>query len=498
MPTRTLPHNGRRRALVEVMSTIEAFSRYVLRRPLRSYQLEPARAIVESVLRGEGLLFAVMMPRQAGKNETSAQIEAMLLNLYRRRGGYLIKAAPTFRPQAINSLQRLEALLEASALGAPQREEGYILRVGRARAVFLSGAPGANVVGATANILLEGDEAQDLDAEVWNKAFRPMAASTNATTVLWGTAWTRTTLLAQTIRALQRLEAQDGRRRVFIIPWERVAAEVPAYGTYVRSEIARLGRDHPLIRTQYLLEEIETEGGMFPPATRRLMEGTHPREHAPRPSARYALLVDVAGGAEEGSFLRGAALREAQPRKDSTALTVVEIIPTPTLPRYHVVDRAQWTGTPQEELCGALARLTEHWGAERLIVDATGLGAPLAHALGRLLGARVKPFTFTAQSKSALGWAFLALCNAGRFRDHAPEPEPTEDGTRAQFWREVAAAELEVLDGPQRLMRWGVSDPTLHDDFLTSAALCALLEEETASPAQPSLIVEAGDPLQRA
>ncbi|MBC7315668.1 MAG: hypothetical protein H5T70_04525, partial [Chloroflexi bacterium] len=317
MPNRKVP-NGRRRVLVEAMSTIEAFSRQVLRRPLRAYQLEPARAIVDSVLHAQGLLFAVMMPRQAGKNETSAQIEAMLLNLYRRKGGYLVKAAPTFRPQAINSLQRLEALLEASALGAPQREEGYILRVGRARAVFLSGAPAANVVGATANILLEGDEAQDLDAEVWNKAFRPMAASTNATTVLWGTAWTRTTLLAQTIRALRRLEAQDGRRRVFIVPWERVAAEVPAYGAYVRGEIARLGREHPLIRTQYLLEEIESESGMFPPATRRLMEGTHPRQHAPRPGGRYALLVDVAGGAEEGTFLRGAALREAQPRKDST------------------------------------------------------------------------------------------------------------------------------------------------------------------------------------
>ncbi|MBC7317023.1 MAG: hypothetical protein H5T70_11435, partial [Chloroflexi bacterium] len=81
---------------------------------------------------------------------------------------------------------------------------------------------------------------------------------------------------------------------------------------------------------------------------------------------------------------------------------------------------------------------------------------------------------------------------------HAPEPEPAEDTTRAQFWREVAAAEFEVVDGPQRLMRWGVPDPAVHDDFLMSAALCALLEEEMAGLAQPSLVIEAGDPLRGA
>ena len=50
-----------------------------------------------------------------------------------------------------------------------------------------------------------------------------MAASTNATTVLYGTAWTERTLLAQTIESLRRQEAQDGQRRVFTVPWEQVA-----------------------------------------------------------------------------------------------------------------------------------------------------------------------------------------------------------------------------------------------------------------------------------
>jgi len=271
-----------RARLVHALSNIEAFSREVLQRPLRSYQLAPARAIIASVLERRGLTFAVMMARQAGKNETAAHVEAFLLNYFRRRGGYLVKAMPTFRPQTANSILRLTAVLEGSLLPPPRREQGYILRVGRARALFLSANLKANVVGATANILLEADEAQDIDEAKWNKDFRPMGASSNVSTVLWGTAWTSQTLLARAIRALRQTEERDQVRRVFIVPWEVVAEEVPPYGAYVRGEIGRLGPNHPFVKTQYDLEEIDGQGGMSPPATRTLMVGTHLRARPSR------------------------------------------------------------------------------------------------------------------------------------------------------------------------------------------------------------------------
>ena len=107
----------RRRAVAEAMSSVERFSRVVLGRPLRAYQLEVAGAIHASVRSRRGLTFAVMMARQAGKNETSAHVEALLLNAHRRVGGFLVKAAPTFRPQAVTSLIRLQTILETSPLG---------------------------------------------------------------------------------------------------------------------------------------------------------------------------------------------------------------------------------------------------------------------------------------------------------------------------------------------------------------------------------------------
>ena len=183
------------------------------------------------------------MARQAGKNETQAQIEAYLLNLFQRLpGAQIVKASPTFKPQTINSLMRLVTMLNNPwNLGQWKKEQGYIVRLDQARALFFSAEPSANVVGATASVLLQCDEAQDVDPAKWQKDFMPMVASTNATRVLWGTAWTSQTLLATTIQSLHELEQKDGIKRVFIVTPETVAREVPAYGEFVAGEVQRLG-----------------------------------------------------------------------------------------------------------------------------------------------------------------------------------------------------------------------------------------------------------------
>jgi len=479
------------------LSDIRLFSKIVIRRELRGYQLEPARAIVDSVINRKGLTFAVVMSRQAGKNELSGQLEAYLMNLFQQvRGSSIVKASPTYKPQTINSKMRLRDCLDNPWNSEFLRgDEGYIVRLGRCRCFFFSAHPSANVVGATANVLLECDEAQDVDVDKWNKDFAPMGAATNVTTVFYGTIWTSRTLLARVMRALKQEEARDGIKRVFLVPWERVAEEVPSYGEYVRKEIQRLGINHPIIKTQYRLEEIDEAGRLFTPERVALMKGAHPRIREPEEHARgraptvYAMTVDVAGedvGAIHELPLQDEELREANPRKDSTVVTMFRVDlsglddPLIGFPRYEVVNRWWWTGRKHSDLYAVLLDIAETWRVAYMVVDATGVGAGLASFLSKRLGSYkddppgvVISFEFTMASKSDLGWDFLAVIETGRYKDYADDHQAD---TR-QFWREVGECEFEVLPGPHKRMRWGVSDPAVHDDFVISAALVAALDK---------------------
>jgi hypothetical protein len=283
------------------------------------------------------------------------------------------------------------------------------------------------------------------------------------------------------MRHLAALEAADGIKRVWRVPWERVAEDVPAYGERVRQRIAQFGLSHPFIRTEYCLQELEGEGGLFPPERLALMRGDHDRLKQARPGRTYALLIDVAGEEEAGggpaSFRSG--------RRDSTALTVVEIdVSQGARPVYRVVDRLAWTGAKHTALHDAIVKLArETWKASAVVVDATGIGAGLASFLGASLSRRpaiqVIPFVFTQASKSALGWDFIALIDAGRFADYRDDSGSgtPEAALTARWWSELQETTYETAPGPGKLLRWSVPANRGHDDLVMSAALTAVLDQ---------------------
>lgn len=475
-----------KRAWRYVLGDIRTFSRVVMRRQLREYQLRAAAQILDSVFNGKGESFVVMMSRQAGKNEMSAQLEAYLMNLYRRKGESIVKASPTYKPQTINSILRLsDRMRNRWNASLMRRREGHIVELDTARAFFFSAEPNANVVGATASMLLEGDEAQDINESKWAKDFVPMGASTNVTTVLYGTAWTSNTFLAQTESYLREQQAKDGYQRVFKFDCDVVGDEVPDYRTFVLSQVERYGRDHPLIKTQYYLETIDGEGGLFSEGKKALMRGGYPRITEPVAGHRYLLLVDVGGEDEEaGTAIERSML--ANPKRDATAVTIVDLVidrtAMPAQRIYRTVDRQLYIGRKHTSLHQIILAQARHWGAIQVVVDATGVGQGLASFLTQALGERVVPVIFTPKVKSDIGWGFLAIVETGRYQEYQ------DDGAAdtRQFWYEVGACEYEVRPGPQRMLRWGVwSAPTYnglvaqgHDDALVSAALCAIVDAE--------------------
>src|SRR3972149_3780881 len=96
---------------------------------LRPYQLEPARAILQSITRRTGLTISVEIARQGGKNELSAQLEVLLLTIFMNKGGNLIKCSPTFKPQTVNSMLRLKERLNQAGYGRLWSPEmGYMVK----------------------------------------------------------------------------------------------------------------------------------------------------------------------------------------------------------------------------------------------------------------------------------------------------------------------------------------------------------------------------------
>lgn len=501
---------------VHLLSDIGSFSQAASGIRLRGYQRRAADAILHSVRHNLGHAIVVMFPRQSGKNELQAQIECYLLATLCKQESEIVKVSPTWKPQSLNAMRRLQRVLERNLLlkGRWQKESGYIFRLERARVFFFSGAPEANIVGATASTLLEVDEAQDVEIAKFDRDILPMAASTNATRVFWGTAWTSQTLLARELRAARDAEQRDGIQRAFVLTADEVSAEVPAYGRFVAEQVRKLGRQHPLVLTQYFSREIDAEGGMFNNARLAAMQSQRAPESQPQAGRQYAFLLDVAGADENASVTPGDQMEEG---RDATALTIVEIDPAPLAdplvqaPRYLPQSRWLWLGQPQHLLYSALTQLAQRWQPRAIIVDGTGIGAGLASFLGKALPGIVHPFIFTSASKSQLGWDFLSLIDAGRWQesrfDAAAEPADAHErqARRLQslFFRQAEACQYQVLPGPGKQMRWGVpetrrdheSGALLHDDLLLSAALVCLLDKLPWSAPAPTVIIPASDPL---
>lgn len=498
-------------SIKQILKDVCLFAQYGSRLKFRKYQVEPARAIVDSVLNRQGRSFVVMFPRQSGKNELQAQIECYLMTLLSSRPAELVKISPTWKPQTVNAMKRLERVLKANLFARKMwaKESGYILRVGDARISFFSGGPEANIVGATASTLLEVDEAQDIRIDKFDKDIAPMAASTNATRVFWGTAWTSQTLLARELRTARQAENSDGKRRVFHLNAEAVGREVAAYSAFVEEQVARLGRQHPMVKTQFFSEEIDAEAGMFPPARQALMQGSHPPEFSPRQGAVYALLLDVAGADEQARTDGMTTAGLASPKRDATALTIVEIVKDPGSlaptegPVYHMVFQQSWVGLAQTEQFARVRAMVELWRPISIVVDATGVGAGLASFLEKAFPGKVHAFIFTSSSKSELGWAFISLCDTGRFKVF--QPDPRRQSETAEFWRQLQACQYQVLAGPAKTMRWGVEDGSrdpsngdyLHDDLVISAALCAVLEKWDFTSGGHTFVIHGRDPLRK-
>jgi len=462
---------------------------------LYPYQAEPARAILKSIFEKQGLTIVIVISRQAGKDELLANLLSYLMLLFAHRDTGIVIANPTYKPQTINAIVRLEKRLTGNLLTKTiwNKRSDFMRMIGSCVASFLSADAAANVVGAVASLLLVANESQDIQPSVYDKRFVPMTASTNATRVIVGTTWTSKTLLAREMRAARELEKQDGIRRVFIYTADDVRKVNAAYGQFVDGEIRKLGRQHPLVKTQYFCEEIDELTGMFNAARRTLMVGDREAQDSPTPGHIYAVTIDVGGQDEALLNLDGM----GNPGRDYTTLDITEVdlssLETLQAPTYRIVQRRAWQGESHVAIFGKVCQIVDAWNIQYIVVDATGVGEGLWSMLVRRYPTKTIAIKFSQQVKSELGYAFIGIIETGRLRDCAPSELVAE---------QYANCESEILVGPLHTMRWGVPDGTrgadgqlIHDDHILADAMIAELDKLEWYIHTETAVIEQPDPL---
>jgi hypothetical protein len=488
--------------IFETLRDIEAFSSFVLQLPLYPYQLEPLRAIIDSVLHQHGREFLLIFPRQSGKNEAIAHLLVYLLNLLQRRGGQIVYGA--VGDALGRGVRRLEERLDNPwNRGRWQRQSRPIRRtLGKAAVTFISSHPRAASRGETAHHLLVIDEAQDQNGPYIESVFTPMRAAHNATAVYLGTVRLTNDFLWAKKQELERETAADGIRRIFFVTPDQVTASNPNYGRFLAAQERRYGRFHPIVAAEYYLEPVNGSGGLFPPERQALMRGRHPRRHDPDPDAIYVATIDVAGQDEAAT---DPIAQLQNPARDYTAVTIFQIINSQSLisqslvsqsPIYHATDTFTDHGSRHFQDTAGRPKLAErllaylrHWNVIHTVIDASGVGQGLADWLTAALGkSQVTAVNFAGRAQKAmLGSSFLALIETGRFKYWAgDEDTPGSDGW--WFWRQVEACtySLPANGRFERDLRWGVPAQArihtpagmelIHDDRLLSAALVVEFE----------------------
>jgi hypothetical protein len=317
--------------------------------------------------------------------------------------------------------------------------------------------------------LLEIDEAQDVDADKYDKEFVPMAAARAATTVFYGTAWDDAGLLERMKQKHLAQEQRDGIRRHFEYDWQVVAASNPAHARYVEEQRDALGEEHPLFQTQYCLRVLPGAGRLLSPSQLTLLRGAHTRIDGPVAGETYVGGLDIAGEASGVSAAAG---------HDATVLTIGRVVEGEQAPSVEVVAHYAWTGVAHTALQSSVTAIAREWRLQRLVVDGTGIGEPVASMLAAALGSgRVQSMKLTAESKSSLGYALLTAVNGGRLRLYAGS-----NVEALECWRQLERCR--AVYRPNQTLSFFVDERDGHDDYVISLAL-ALAAAGSGGPRPP-------------
>lgn len=424
-------------------------------RPLRGPQAEIIKKVEAHIARHDGEVMPIRQSRQTGKNEVSAVLHRR--HLWRRQNyatpQVWVRTAPTKVPQIVNSKKRLETLLYLSPsniIKYPsfrdaklQKKEGYIYQRGNASVEFMSSGDTANVVGGTANVALDMDEAHKVTKDKFDEDFAPMAASTSAAILLWGVAADGMDLISYYREHNEKI----GRKDLNLdYPCDVWMESNPHYARHVEARVRALGWDHPIIKTQYRLINIASEGNYLKPEhIRALFSGDHQREIKPIGNSTYHALIDIAASNEENveNNLEG----DEDTDTDSTVVWIYKVSNILTdngiFPFIQIVNLYWFTGANLPSQESEITDIIQFWRISKVTVDAIGVGRQIAESLVEKFGdSIVNAYHANPTSVSEDCFDLLARLNHKSVTMFQDDESPEyQEFTRQCGWTKYAAKE---------------------------------------------------------
>lgn len=467
---------------------------------LYSYQRLFIRRIVESLIKQDSATMTGLFSRQSGKSESLAALGCAaavflpsLAKLYPddkrlssfARGVWIGIFAPK-QQQSDIIYSRVRARANLASSIKINREPGIEVEIAASRADRVAWSNGSYIVSKTASEQsnVEGDtfhlifidEAQLVGQVKVEKELNPMLAATGGSMVKIGTASVHKGGFHDTIRHNLETFEKTGVRNHFEFPYDVVIREKRKafeetgddfhlrYERWVNVELAKMGGniDNDTFKMNFRLLWQEAAGGALSVEV-ILRQGDTSLDIGTSTHGRQVGGLDL-GKLNDPSILTVMHVSDVYV-PDKRALVRLDD-EYPAFPTKRIIGWNETYGAWEGQITDIL-RFLDNYNLGVLVVDATGVGDPIAERLQLLLPhIKVVPFRYGLQSNDTIFKLYLQEFEAGRI--WYPASESARCSPHYRVFVHQHERLIKTYNGPYLNCS---APPGEHDDYVDSAAL---------------------------
>lgn len=473
------------------------------------YQAQFGKRIIRSLLENDGEEISALFSRQSGKSETVSIVSggcAVLLpvlanmamfvtdkRLMSYKGGMLIGIFAPAMNQAQVCFNRVKQYMatdsavevfndpDINAVFDTNNGVNVSIRLANLNVssiiTCMTASENSNIEGRSYHLIIV-DEAQDVSNYKYSKSISPMGAFYNATKIIIGTPTIQKGFFYAAIqRNIADYESGERKRNHFQYNYETVCKYNPNYLKYITGEKRRLGEDSDEFQMSYNLKWL-LERGMFIDDKRLEALG----ETSMGRSIFDTQKVHVVG-------------IDCGKQHDSTVVTVGEVdwdnpvivqksedanVPDYVIYSVYIKDWLELGGDNWEEQYHQIISYLASFNIQRIVIDATGVGSPIADRLAASVSCEVIPYVFSTTSKSELYKNFDSLIKQKMF--HYPANAEAQESREYQRFQKQMLDLIKEFKG-QHMVCYHSDERDAHDDYPDSSALmCWAARGEVVRP----------------